>query len=109
VKEERVRHVVPPELIAEYERERTVVQLEPGDLEAAEEPTGPVEAAEYFLLESDLNRELWDELSESVTFELRQRKGTRMLCVVEVAEDGERVRVRASDGTYSVQAARPTV
>src|SRR6266404_3427044 len=96
------KHEVPPELIEEYERDRTVVQFEPGDLEVDDIQGFETVAgeAEYVLLESDLNREMWDELNDSVLVELRQRKGTKMLYVVEVSEDGKTVHTRASDGTY---------
>jgi hypothetical protein len=112
VKHVAVSHKVPPELIEEYERERTVVQFEPGDFESQDfDPEQGFESvaaeAEYVLLESDLNREMWDELRDSVRVELRQRKGTTMLYVVEVSEDGQTVRTRASDGTYGAQMGRP--
>ena len=60
-----VSHKVPPELIEEYERERTVVQFEPGDFESQDfDPEQGFESvaaeAEYVLLESDLNREMWE-------------------------------------------------
>src|SRR5712691_10319124 len=98
MKEVRVTQRVPPELIANYERERTVVRFEPGDLEGPTAPSGPVEEADWILLESDLNREMWEELDASVSFELRQRKGTTMLYVIEISEDGKTVLTRASDG-----------
>jgi hypothetical protein len=104
-----VKHRVPPELIEEYERERTMVRFEPGDLDLDEAEgfeTATAEA-EYWLLDSDLNREMWDELRDSVTFELRQRKGTKMLYVVEVSEDGETVLTRASDGMYGARVGKP--
>jgi hypothetical protein len=109
MKQERVRHKVPPELIAEYEEERTEVRLDLADIAAAKEPDGPVEMAEWFLLDSDLHREHWKELAESVTVELRQRKGTKMLYVIEVDDEGNVVRIRASDGSHGAQAVRPAV
>jgi hypothetical protein len=50
---------------------------------------------------------MWEELDSSVTFELRQRKGTTMLYVVKISEDGKRVLTRASDGTYGAHVAKP--
>jgi hypothetical protein len=94
------RYRVPPELIKEYERERTEVVIEPADLENAHEPETVVEAAEYFLSESDTNREMWADLDASASFELHQRKGTTVLYVVAVSEDGETVTFRSSDGRY---------
>jgi uncharacterized membrane-anchored protein YhcB (DUF1043 family) len=89
-------------------RERTVVKFEPGDLDPDQQGFESVsDEAEYMLLESDLNREMWDELSDSVALELRQRKGTKMLYVVEVSEDGKTVLTRASDGTYGAQMGKP--
>jgi hypothetical protein len=94
------RYRVPRELIEEYERERTEVILEPGDLENAKQPETVVEAAEYFLLESDTNREMWADLDASVSFELHQPRGTTVLYVVEASEDGDTVMYRSSDGRH---------
>ena|SRR5579871_2149411 len=100
--EERVTHKVPMELIVDYERERTVVRLDFSEIADATEPEGPVEEAEWILLESDMNRDLMDDLDSSSVFEFRQRKGTQMLYVVDVSEDGRIVHIRASDGSYAV-------
>jgi hypothetical protein len=100
VKHMPTRYRVPRELIEEYERERTQVIIEPGDLENASEPETVVEEAEYFLLESDTNREMWADLDASVSFALHQRKRTTVLYVIEVSEDGETVSYRSSDGRH---------
>ena len=92
------RYRVPPELIEQYERARREVVFEAGDLENAKEPETVVEAAEYFLVDSDSNREMWAELDASASFELHQQKGTTVLYVVEVSEDGTSVSYRSSDG-----------
>src|SRR5579859_4953135 len=107
MREAPVSHKIPPELIEEYERERTEVVFEPGDFENAKEPETPVEAAEYFLLESDTNRDMWADLDATAMFELRQEKGTRMLHVVEVSQDGDKVTYRASDGSHGVTTGSP--
>lgn len=93
-----VSQKVPPELIEDYERERTEVVFEPGDLADAKEPETVTEAAEYFLIESDTNRDMWADLNASASFELIQPKGTKVLYVIEVSEDGEAVSYRTSDG-----------
>jgi hypothetical protein len=105
VKTTYVKLKVPPELIADYERERIGgVQFEPNELE--EEPTDydPVREADWITYEDVLNHETVDELRQSVAFQLRQERGTRMLYVVEVSEDGAKVRTYASDGSSGVQA-----
>ena len=105
--EEQIAHKVPPELIAEFERPRTVVRVDLSEIEEAQEPSGPVEEAEWYLLESDLDREMWADLASMATFELRQPKGTQMLYVVDVSDDGKTVRFRSSDGSYGVTVGRP--
>jgi hypothetical protein len=102
-----VSYKVPPDLIAAYERERTEVVFEPGDLENAKEPESVVDAAEYFLIESDTNREMWEDLDASAQFELMQRKGTTVLYVIEVSDDGKSVTYTTSDGRRGAMVGQP--
>ena len=104
MKPEYVKLEIPPELIADYERERVMgVQFDPSDWE--EEPTeyDPVKEADWITYDDVLQQDAVLERHESVSLELQQRKGTKMLYVVEVSKDGKRVRTYASDGTSGIQ------
>jgi len=110
VKEIRVKHRVPPALIEAYECGHLEgVQFEPGDFDVADEPSGPVEEAEWILFQSDIDRYDLEERRDRVSFELTQRKGTRVLYVIEVSEDGKTVVIRTSDGSTGAHHGRPMV
>jgi hypothetical protein len=108
VKAIRAKHQVPPELIEAYERGHMEgIRFEPGDFDDAEPPSSPVEEAEWILLDSDLNRDMHAEHAASVMFDLIQRKGTTVLYVVQVSEDGKKVNVTSSNGSNGWQVGRP--
>lgn len=108
MKQIRVRHQVPPELIEAYERGHLEgIQFEPGELDGADEPSGPAEEAEWILHESDLNRDMHADHAVSVMFDLIQRKGTTVLYVIEVSDDGKTVNVKSSDGSNGWHRGRP--
>lgn len=108
VKEIRVKNKVPPELIEAVERGHFEgIQFEPGDFDGADEPLHPVAEAEWILEQVELDDYAAQERRDTVSFELIQRKGTTVLYVIEVSEDGKKVIKRSSDVSVGVQMGRP--
>ena len=104
------QNLVLPELIVEYEKQRMTTRFEPGDFDNLPEgPLPPVEEAEWILEDHEAQGEMYRELADSASFELRQRKGTRALYIVEVSADGGLVTARCSDGSYTATTGRPVL
>jgi hypothetical protein len=107
-----VKFKVPPELITDYERERVEPKMDFSNLPTEKEldeysEQEVLDGFEGILIDeeirSEMAQEMHEEISASVICEIRQRMGTRMLYVIEVSDDGEKIFICSSDGSYGVQ------